>query len=518
MLLKVGVSTFFCGVLCFFCVVSGFAEESVGPVAVEVTSGRRGTVVFTQEYSGHLEPMAEVRVFANASGKVVSVDVRVGQRVKAGETVAEMDSSDAALAEIRAASALWGAQSQLTLTEANAQGRVESELAVAQERLRTAQGQVVETESLAEMRVRNQVVQAEAAYESAVATVARSKTSAEQGLARAKADLDKMQLDYDRSKALHEKQHISDSDFEATEQRLKVAKTRYEEAVVTDAQFAEGVTHLSVEKARAELEVARKLVESRSWEREIASAASKVVQAEGALRAAQHLVDAKSWEQEIEIARGAVRQAEEQHRLAKEQLAGATLKAAIAGVVASRELGAGDYAQSGSVPGAKPIVTLIGTDVLRAVWRMPVAAARGVSSGDLVLVSTESGLQNIVGTIDLMSPTIDREGKTVRVEATVPNVLGETGAVLKPGMGVEVSLKTGERKNVQLFPLRAVVNIQGGSGTVFVVEGGVARVKAVEVGAVYGGEIEVRSELAKGVRVVVGEQHRLSDGAPVSVD
>ena len=71
--------------------------------------------------------------------------------------------------------------------------------------------------------------------------------------------------------------------FESVEKRLRLAETRLEEAQVTARQFEDDSTHPSIEKAKAELAVARKLVEIRSWEREIALAESRVTQAQADL-------------------------------------------------------------------------------------------------------------------------------------------------------------------------------------------------------------------------------------------
>ena len=498
---------------------SVIAQEAASSIAVPVVTARRGTIVATKQYTGHLEPYAEVRVFANAPGKVVTLNAVVGQSVAKDDVIAETDSREAALAVIRAGSALSSAQSRLTSTEANAQARVESQLAVAQETLMTAQSNLVETQSLAEMRVRNQLVQAEAAYQAAVETIEKSKTNAEQGLERARVERDGAKADYDRNKSLHEKQLISDSNFESVEKRLRLAETRLEEAQVTARQFEEGSTHPSVEKAKAELGVAQKLVEIRSWEREIATAESKATQAQADLTAAQKLVEAKSWEQEIEIARASVSQAEEQLKLAQEQVSAATIKSPIDGVIATRHLNMGDYAGSAASPTGNPVFTVIGVKVLKAIWSMPVTHGRRVHSGELVLISTDAGIRNIVGAIDFISPTVNRENNTVLVHASVPNSVGTLAhnGGLRPGGTITVSIKTGERKNVQLLPLHSVLHIQNGSGTIFTVEGNVARREQVSVGAVYGGEIEVTARLLNGTLVIVGEQHRLQDGTPVSV-
>ena len=499
--------------ICCFSVSTVMAQNTASPVTVSVTTPRRGTFVSVKDYTGHLQPNAEVKVFANVSGKLGSIETHVGQSVTKGDVLAQSSARETALGVIRAESALSSAQSQLTTTQASAQARVESQLAVAQETLMAAQATLVETKSLAEMRIRNQLTQAESAYQAAQATIERSKINAEQALQRAKVELDKNQLEFERNKALHEKQHISDSNFESVERSFKVSQTRYEEAVVTEAQFKEGATHPSVEKAKAELAVAQKVVESRGWEREIASAESKVTQAQASLNTAQKLVEAKSWEHEIAIAKAAVTQATEQLKLAQEQLSDATLKSPISGIVATQHLKAGDYAQLASSPTGKPVLTVIAVDVLKAVWNMPAGDARRITNGDLVLISTDSGIRNIAGTVAFISPTVSSDNNTVLVHATVPNAKNS----IKPGTAITVSIKTGERKNVQLLPLRAVLNIQNGSGTIFVVEGDVARTKQVNVGGVHSGEIEVTSQLARGTQVIVDEQHLLQDGTSVLI-
>ncbi len=498
-------------IICCFSINTVIAQKATSPVTVSVTTPRRGTFVSAKDYTGHLQPNAEMKVFANVSGEIVSLEAKVGQSVAKGDALAQSSSKETALAVIRAESALSRAESQLTTTEASAQARVESQLAVAQEALMAAQGTLVETKSLAEIRIRNQLTQAETAHQAALATIERSKINAEQALERAKAELAKNKLEFDRNKTLHEKQHISDSNFEAVEQRFKVSQTRYEEAVVTAEQFKEGAIHPSVEKAKADLAVAQKVVESRGWEREIASAESQVTQAQASLNTAQKLVEAKSWEHEINIASTAVTQANEQLKLARQQLSDATIKSPIDGIVATQHLNIGDHALLASSPTGRPVFTVVAVDVLKAVWNIPIGDARRINNGDLVLISTDAGIRNIVGTVTFISPTVS--DNTVLVQATVPNSKNS----LKPGTAITISIKTGERKNVQLLPLRSVVNIQNGSGTIFVVEGNVARTKQVNVGGVYTGEIEVTSQLARVTSVIVDNQHRLQDGTRVSV-
>lgn len=504
-----------------YCFLGGdvIAQEAAQPIVVDVTTPRRATIVSEKSYTGYLQPRAEVKVFANTPGRIVALHVEVGQSVTKGDALAQSSTREASIAVRKAEVALRVAQSQLTTTEANAQTRVESQLATAQEVVMAARAQLEETKSLAEMRIRNQLIQAEAAYKAAAAAIERAKINAEQALERAKAELAKADLDFERTKALHEKQHISDSDFESAEKRLKVAQTRHEEAVATASQFEEGMTHPSVEKAKAELAVARKVVESRGWEREIASSESKVNQAQANLSAAEKLVAAKSWEREIAIEKASVTEAEEQLKLAREQVKNATITSPIDGVIAARHLGVGDYARS-AASSEVLVFTVVGRDVPKAIWTVPAEDISRIASGNMVLISTASGIQNIAGTIDFISPTVNRENNTVLVDAMLSHLVAavsNSDSGLKPGTPITVSIKTGERKNVQLLPRRAVLQRQNGSGTIFVVEGNVARQKQVTVGAIYGGEIEITSQLSQRTQVIVDEQHRLQEGAPVFI-
>ena len=498
--------------------------DTVVPVTVETS--RTVTIVSEKTYNGHLQPRAEVKVFANISGKIVKINAIAGQTVVKGDVLAQSSARQASIDAIKAEVALSVAKSQLTTTEANAQTRVETQLVTAKESVAEAEAKLEETKSLAEMRIRNKLVEAESALKVAESNYERAKVSSEKGLERATTEFTKTTSDFERDKELHGQELISDSAYEASETRYKLGKSRYEEAVAAAEQFKDGSAKLTVDKAKAELIVAQKIVESRGWEREIDAAGSKVTQAKSNLVTAQKLVEAKSWEREIAIAKSAVSEAEEQLKLAREHVNEAVVTSPIDGVIAQRHLEVGEYAKSAATSG-QPIFTVVAIDVLKAVWSVPVGDINQIKNGNMVLVSTSSGIQNIVATIDYISPTVKQGENTVTVHATLPKSLqmivdsDSTASVqnnaLKPGVSITISIKTGERKDVTLLPRRSVVNIQNGRGYIFIVEENVARVKEVNVGGIYGSEIEVNTRLPKTTRVISNNQHLLMDGTPVSV-
>ena len=512
--------------LCCAIVIDVISQDAQQVISVNVETPRQVSIVTEKSYNGHLQPRAEVKVYANIPGKIEELKVEAGQTVKKGDVLAQSSSREVRIDAIKAEVALSVAKSQLTTAEANAQTRIETQLVTAKEAVADAEAKVEETKSLAEMRIRNKLIQAESAYKAAEANLERSKVSAEQGLERAKTEFEKATSDYERDKELHKKELISDSAFETSETRYKLVQSRHEEAVAAAKQFEDGTAQVAVDKTKAELAVARKIVESKGWEREIAASESKVVQAKANLVTAQKLVEAKAWEREIAIAQSGVSEAEEQLKLAREQVIEAAITSPIDGVIAHRHLELGDYAKSAAASGV-PVYTVIAVDTLKAVWTVPVSDINRIDIGDMVLISTASGIRNIVATIDFISPTVKQGENSVAVHATVPTavrtvpdnapMLAETNSALKPGTSITISIKTGERKDVLLLPQRAVMYIQNGKGHIYVIEENVARLKEINVAGVYGNEIEIRSPLVQTTLVVVDNQHEIKDGMSVSI-
>lgn len=522
-ILSVLLSTF-----CFCLIINGsiIAQETEATEKVQVQKPRYVTIVSEKEYTGRLQPGTELKVYANIQGKIVELNASIGQKVKKGDILAKINAQEANIAAIKAEVALSVAKAQLTTTEANAQSRLETQLVTAEESVAEAIAKHEESKSLSEMRIRNQLVQAESTLKVAESNLERARVSSEQGLERAKTEFSKTTSDYERDKALHEQELISDSAFESSETRYKLGKSRYEEAVAAANQFNDGTAQLAVEKAKAELSIAQKVVESKGWEREIAAAESKITQARASLAATQKLVEAKSWEREIAIAQSAVNEAEEQLKLALEQVIQASINSPIDGIVSQRYMELGDFAKTAASSGT-PIFTVIAIDVLKAVWTIPVSDVNRFKVSDMVLISTASGIQNIVATVDFISPTVKPGENTVEVHATVPNTIDMNNddgtkttvqnSSLMPGTSITISIKTSERKNVQLLPRRSVLSIQNGRGNLYVVEENTVRVKQVSVGGIYGSEIEVSTRLPQNEQIIVDGQHRLQEGTSVSI-
>ncbi len=100
----------------------GAGEEAQAEgVPVMVTEVRKGTVVLVQKVSGKVAPSQEVNVVPKAGGKVATVAVEVGDHVKQGQVLVQLETRELVAAVQQAEAALQLAESSLEQAQANYQ-------------------------------------------------------------------------------------------------------------------------------------------------------------------------------------------------------------------------------------------------------------------------------------------------------------------------------------------------------------------------------------------------------------
>lgn len=120
--------------------------------------------------------------------------------------------------------------------------------------------------------------------------------------------------------------------------------------------------------------------------------------------------------------------------------------------------------------------------------------------------------QTFTGAVLRIAPTVNEQTRALRAEVLIDNASG----LLRPGMFVEVTLIIERRENVPVVPRRAITD-RGGRQVAFVLRG--QRVAQVEVITGLGDDenIEIRSGISAGDRVVVRGLETLTDQMPVRV-
>jgi multidrug efflux pump subunit AcrA (membrane-fusion protein) len=122
---------------------------AVASVAIALTSCREKPPADHIRVSGYVEA-TEVRVAPEVGGRLLSLKVTEGDRVKAGDVIAELDTADIALALQRAAAERLAADAQLRLLLAGARAedirQAEAQLAAAEAELAASKQELTSAE------------------------------------------------------------------------------------------------------------------------------------------------------------------------------------------------------------------------------------------------------------------------------------------------------------------------------------------------------------------------------------
>ena len=505
---------------------TGETQEVSKPTPVKVATPQRGTIQQDITYTGTLTADATVEIFANTSGKLVALSVNNGDTVKKGDVLAKTDDRELQLTLKQAESALKAAEADLAKVKATAEIRLRSQLETAEASVSAAETQLAQAEALAKAQVESAFRQAEGSVTVAMTNLQKAEAGArnqevEQAKAAvsgAKAGLDNAKANFQRVQQLHESEAISDKDFDTAKTQLTSAEAQHKTAVEQLSLVAEGARDedrnaaaAQLGQAQAGLELALVALKTEDWKKQIALAASQVRQAEANLRVAEKNVSIRAWEHDIAAATAQLEQATAQVNLAKKRLADARITAPINGIVVNRSADLGDYAAAAGSPSAQSILTLVKMDVLKTVFTVPAAELSNVAVGNSVRIST--GALRINGEIRFISPVVNPEDRSVHVEAEIPNPTHQ----LKPGMFVEINIGTLASDDSLLLPREAVLNIQDGSGHVFVATDGIARQQTVKVGLAWGENISILEGINEATSVIVIGHRQLTDGADIHI-
>ncbi len=210
---------------------------------------------------------------------------------------------------------------------------------------------------------------------------------------------------------------------------------------------------------------------------------------------------------ELERAEATARSNEAQLALLKVRLDRTTVRAPFAGVAGQRFVSLGDYVTTDT-----KLLALQTVSPQRASFQVPERYADQLKSGQEVTfrVAALPG-KEFTGRVDFVDPVVQLPGRTILVKALVPNPRRE----LQAGMFIEASLATAVRPSAVVVPEDAVLPLQG-ANFVWVVTGGKATRRQVELGVRTPGFVEIKSGVEAAEQVVVGGQERLGEGAPVA--
>jgi membrane fusion protein (multidrug efflux system) len=190
-----------------------------------------------------------------------------------------------------------------------------------------------------------------------------------------------------------------------------------------------------------------------------------------------------------------------------------TIRAPFPGILGIRQVDVGAFLEPGD-----RIVSLQQLDPIYADFSLPERYQSSISPGQQVSIQVKAWPdEHFEGKISAIDPRIDSNTRSVRLRATLAN----PKLLLRPGMFAEAHLLLPVRNHVVTVPQTAVMYNPYGNA-VFVVqeqEGALTvEYRNVQTGTVHNGNIEIRSGLQAGERVVSAGQLKLRNGMAVTID
>ncbi len=497
---------------------------------VVVTTAMRGTIEDTLELTGTAQADDEVDVVPEIGGKVTRVYADVGDWVRRGQRLVQLDTQLASAQAGQASAGVTAAQASLEqartsrdLTDSQTAIGVklaEAQLAAAREMLKKAEAAADLTKST----VDTNIVRARTGVQSAENMLAEIKAGArdqqrvqaQAQVDQAKSALDLAQQTYQRYQKLFDGGAVAELQLDQMRTQYEIAQAQHRQALQALSLTEEGARTEQVRQAELGVQAAQDqllLAEAARGQitiagRDVQTAREGVRQAQEGLNAAIANRDQVAMsERTIEAASAGVGQATAARSVASLSVAKHTVYAPVAGLVASRMVDQGE----GASPGY-PVMRIVNINPIRieaTVNEMDIARVR---TGDRGVVTLD-GLadEQFVGTVTDIAPQTSRDTRNYTVRLLVDNA---TGAI-KPGMFARIQLVLDSRSDSVLITRDALIE-DDGHRLVYVVPNGQVEVREVTVGAISGNIVEIVEGVAEGERVIVTAQSTLADGEKVT--
>lgn len=474
------------------------SEEQTKTLGIQTVPVKGGAFDTGLAVTGSVQPnpATMVTVSSRVPGKLRLVAANIGDRVRAGQTLAVVESTEIAEAQ----GVYTAAQSDVLSKEAAYRQ--------AQERVRIARRQLDQQQELARAGAFSQAPLQQARAEQATANSELATARAD--LAAAQSQQAQAQADAaTHNKALQRIQELFDAGIRSkAELEAHQLEAEQDKARVTQAQALVEQQQARVVLAQERADIAGQSVAREQKLRNTNVLTRKeIVQAQGALDNAR--LESETALANLQAARRAVSAA--RSGLAAQGVAPGsgnqvTLTAPIEGILTARSANAGE-----TVLPEKALFTVLNPSV---VWVEGDVFEKdlphvGVGLPARIAADAVPG-RTFAGRISSVAATVDPETRAVRVRVVVAN----PGGMLRPGMFVRALLVTKARSQTVTVPDDAIQE-DAGMKVVYVKEGDTYERREVAVGESAGGRTEIKSGVKPGEQVAtVGAYQLKSFGKP----
>ncbi|HVX13550.1 MAG TPA: efflux RND transporter periplasmic adaptor subunit [Pirellulales bacterium] len=184
------------------------------------------------------------------------------------------------------------------------------------------------------------------------------------------------------------------------------------------------------------------------------------------------------------------------------------IEAPFDGVVSQRIVDVGHFVQPAEAAHARPLFTIVQTNVVRIFVDVPELDAPFVDAGDHAVLQVPAlDQKEFPATVTRTAWALDRDTRTLRAEVDVANESGE----LRPGMYAFATIVIAESTDTLVIPTSAV-RTENRKSSCFCLADGKLVQKAIGLGLKSGKEVEVVSGLAGEDVIVEKASAELKDG------
>jgi HlyD family secretion protein len=448
---------------------------------VAVVPAKSQTLTRDLDITGEVTTSNDSQVGAKTAGKIVSVFVKDGDHVQAGQVLARQD-------ETPLLAQLSQAESQVLSADAT--------LATANSQLT----QAIRNQQFNPYRSSASVFSAQAAYRSAQANLAKmiagsrpqEKSEAEATLRSAKANLDVQKKQLDRITTLVQQGALAGSQQDTQQAAYESALATYQNAQDALSLVQAGNRQEDIDAAREAVSEAREAVKT-----------AKATKSLDPLYTDQ-VVAAKAG---VESARATIQNAQSGVVIARQALDDAVIRAPFDGQIAGKPVEVGTIATPGS-----SVMRIIGNQGIYFEGNVPSDQIDEVVVGMPVSVHVDAtGDQGLPAKVAAISPLASTVGRlfNVRVQFLSPP------PEVKPGMFATGSVQVRTVRDAVVVPISSVQS-QGATNYVFVAEGDKAKKVMVQTGLTQGSVVQVTG-IAPGAQVIFQGQDRLTDGSKIAI-
>ena len=468
-----------------------------------------GVIKRTLSVAGTIESPYAVKLASKVAGQIMTLEVREGTAVKAGQTVVRINDSEVKGQVLQARATL--AEAKFRLAQA-AVGRSSTSVGV----LSGIQQQESATASAATdlRQATNNSASQIGAADAAVSDAKSRLVAAESNVEGAKADIQSAQANVANAKARLTRLETLFKQGYVAQQDVDDART-----LLTVQSSSQSSLQQKLASARAAVVSAQEQVATSQHQAGIVrtNAASLIEDAKAKLAASQALLklartnrsQVPAFEQNLAALKASVDVASAQLEQAVARLTDTVLASPIDGVVTMRSADPGSYATPG-----QPLLTV---QFLK--W-MYVTASVPIENIDRVKVGVTTSItldalpgQTFEAKIAEVNPSADTQSRQFLVRMRLDNTAGQ----IRPGMYARVLIDLEKTQAEVTVPREAVKNKNGKNSVVTVDDTMTAHLVPVEVGVEDATTVQVVNGLEAGTQVVVLSYSSPKEGQKVKV-